>query len=58
MPDQEEFRQHLRRLAVSALQVLIEHVMREEREQGIGASWGNALPPVVALAMGPPRAIS
>src|SRR6266480_6488628 len=44
VPDQEEFRQHLRRLAVSALQVLIEHVMREEREQGIGASWGECTP--------------
>jgi hypothetical protein len=28
LPEQEEFRQHLRRLAVSAVQVLIEHVMR------------------------------
>ncbi len=26
LPDQEEFRQHLRRLAVSAVQVLIEQV--------------------------------
>jgi putative transposase len=58
VPDQEEFRQHLRQLAVSAVQVLIEHVMREELEQCIGASWGNALPPVVAIAMGPTRAIS
>jgi putative transposase len=32
-PDQEEFRQYLRRLAVSAVQVLIEQVMREELEQ-------------------------
>jgi hypothetical protein len=28
LPEQEEFRQHLRRLAVSAVQVLIEQVMR------------------------------
>jgi putative transposase len=35
LPEQEEFRQHLRRLAVSAVQVLIEHVMREELEQCI-----------------------
>ena len=28
LPEQEEFRQHLRCLAVSAVQVLIEHVMR------------------------------
>jgi len=44
VPDQEEFRQHLRRLAVSAVQVLIEHVMREELEQCIGASWGECTP--------------
>ncbi|HEX9134202.1 MAG TPA: hypothetical protein VF844_18070 [Ktedonobacteraceae bacterium] len=37
LPEQEEFRQHLRRLAVSAVQVLIEQVMREELEQCIGA---------------------
>ncbi len=43
-PDQEEFRQHLRRLAVSAVQVLIEHIMREELEQCIGASWGECTP--------------
>jgi len=42
--DQEEFRQHLRRLAVSAVQVLLEHVMREELEQCIGASWGECTP--------------
>jgi len=44
LPEQEEFRQHLRRLAVSAVQVLIEHVMREELEQCIGASWGECTP--------------
>jgi putative transposase len=33
VPDQEEFRQHLRRLAVSAVQVLIEQVMREELDE-------------------------
>jgi transposase-like protein len=44
VPDQEEFRQHLRQLAVSAVQVLIEHVMREELEQCIGASWGECTP--------------
>jgi putative transposase len=42
--EQEEFRQHLRRLAVSAVQVLIEQVMREELEQCIGASWGECTP--------------
>lgn len=44
LPEQEGFRQHLRRLAVSAVQVLIEHVMREELEQCIGASWGECTP--------------
>lgn len=42
--EQEEFRQHLRRLAVSAVQILIEQVMREELEQCIGASWGECTP--------------
>jgi len=44
VPDQEEFRWHLRRLAVSAVQILIEQVMREELEQCIGASWGECTP--------------
>ena len=44
VPEQEEFRQYLRRLAVSAVQVLIEQVMREELEQCIGASWGECTP--------------
>src|SRR5215467_4785884 len=44
LPDPGEFRQHLRRLAVSAVQVLIEQVMREELEQCIGASWGECTP--------------
>lgn len=44
MPEQEEFRRHLRRLAVSAVQVLIEQIMREELEQCIGASWGEYSP--------------
>jgi putative transposase len=42
--EQEEFRQHLRRLAISAVQVLIEQVMREELEQCLGASWGECTP--------------
>ncbi len=42
--EQEEFRQHLRRLAVSAVQVLLEQVMREELEQCIGAAWGECTP--------------
>ncbi len=42
--EQEEFRQHLHQLAVSAVQVLLEHVMREELEQCLGASWGECTP--------------
>jgi hypothetical protein len=42
--DQEEFRQHLRRLAVSAVQVLLEQVIREELEQCLGAAWGECTP--------------
>ncbi|HEV2582191.1 MAG TPA: IS256 family transposase [Ktedonobacteraceae bacterium] len=44
LPDPGEFRQHLRRLAVSAVQVLIEQVMLEELEQCIGAAWGECTP--------------
>jgi hypothetical protein len=33
LPEQEEFRQHLRRLAVSAVQVLLEQVMCEELDE-------------------------
>jgi hypothetical protein len=44
LPNQEEFRQHLRDLAVSAVQVLIEQVMLEELEQCVGASWGESTP--------------
>lgn len=44
LPEQEAFRQHLRHLAVSAVQVLLEHVMREELEQCLGASWGECTP--------------
>lgn len=44
LPEQEDFRQYLRHLAVSAVQVLIEQVMCEELEQCIGASWGECTP--------------
>jgi hypothetical protein len=44
IPEQEELRQHLRRLAGSFVQVLIEQVMREELERCIGASWGECTP--------------
>ncbi len=44
LPEQEDFRQHVRRLAVSAVQVLIEHVMREELDESHRASWGECTP--------------
>jgi len=56
-PEQENFRQYLRDLAVSTVQVLIEQVMREELEQCIGASWGEITPIVEAIAMVPTHAI-
>jgi len=52
LPEQDEFRQYLRRLAVSAVQVLIEQVMREELEQCIGASWGEITTPYRILCNG------
>jgi putative transposase len=44
MPDEQEFRQRMRNLAVSAMRVLIEEVMREELEQCLGAAWGEITP--------------
>jgi putative transposase len=44
MPEEREFREHLRNLAVSAMRVLIEEVMREELEQCLGAAWGEITP--------------
>ncbi len=44
MPDEQDFRQHMRTLAVSAMRVLIEAVMREELEQCLGAAWGECTP--------------
>jgi putative transposase len=41
MPDEQEFRQRMRNLAVSAMRVVIEEVMREELEQCLGAAWGE-----------------
>jgi putative transposase len=43
-PVPEDFRHHLRRLAVSAVQVLLEQIMLEELEQCLGASWGECTP--------------
>jgi len=41
LPDQQEFHQHLRTLAQSAVRIVIEEVMREELEQFLGAAWGE-----------------
>ena len=46
MPEQEEFRQHLHCLAVSAVQILIEHVMQEELDEShrsiVGGMYSHA----------------
>src|SRR5216684_2713495 len=44
MPDEQEFRQRMRTLAVRAMRVLIEEVMREELEKCVGAEWGECTP--------------
>ena len=44
MPDEQEFRHRMRTLAVSAMRLLIEEVMREELEQCLGAQWGESTP--------------
>jgi putative transposase len=44
MPEQQEFRQRMRNLAVSAMRALIEDVMLEELKQCLGAEWGESTP--------------
>jgi transposase-like protein len=44
LPDQQEFHQHLRTLAQSAVRIVIEEVMCEELDQFIGAAWGECSP--------------
>jgi putative transposase len=44
LPPQQEFHQHLRTLARSAVRVVIEEVMREELDQFIGVAWGESSP--------------
>ncbi len=41
LPEQQEFHQHLRALAQSAVRTVIELVMREELDAFIGAAWGE-----------------
>ncbi len=44
LPEQQVFHQYLRALAQSAVQVVIETVMREELDAFIGAAWGECSP--------------
>src|SRR5438874_8917990 len=44
LPEQQEFHQHLRTLAQSAVRTVLELVMREELEAFIGAAWGECSP--------------
>src|SRR2546429_4152274 len=44
LPEQQEFHQHLRTLAQSAVRVVLETVMREELDALIGAAWGECSP--------------
>jgi putative transposase len=44
LPEQQEFHQHLRTLAQSAVRAVIETVMREELDAFIGAVWGECSP--------------
>src|SRR3989442_377708 len=44
LPEQQEFHQHLRALAQSAVRTVLELVVREELDQFIGAAWGESSP--------------
>src|SRR3989449_1437848 len=44
LPEQQEFHQHLRVLAQSAVRTVLELVMREELDAFIGAEWGACTP--------------
>src|SRR5437868_8612256 len=44
LPEQQEFHQHLRALAQSAVRTVLELVMREELDALIGAAWGECSP--------------
>jgi len=44
LPEQQEFQQHLRALAQSAVRTVLELVMREELDAFIGAEWGECSP--------------
>ena len=44
LPEQQEFHQHLRALAQSAVRTVLELVMREELDAFIGVAWGECSP--------------
>src|SRR5438309_12101213 len=44
LPEQQEFHQHLRALASSAVRTVLELVMSEELDAFIGAAWGECSP--------------
>jgi putative transposase len=44
LSEQQEFHQHLRALAQSAVRVVLEEVMREELDQFIGVAWRECSP--------------
>ncbi len=44
LPEQQEFHQHLRALAQSAVRTVLELVMREELDAMVGAAWGECSP--------------
>jgi putative transposase len=44
LPQQQEFHQHLRALAQSAVRTVLELMMREELDAFIGAAWGECSP--------------
>jgi hypothetical protein len=57
LPEQQEFHQHLRALAQSAVRTVLELVMREELDAFIGVAWGSVVPNAKAIATAPIRAI-
>ena len=53
LPEQQEFQQHLRTLAQSAVRTVIELVMREESMPSLGPPGENAIPTAKAIATAP-----
>jgi putative transposase len=44
LPEQQQFRQHLRELARSGIRIMLERVMCEELDALIGVAWGESSP--------------